>query len=204
MLQHMTNKEEADWLKQWWKNYGQGIALAVIIGLVLGYGYRHWSAQRNQKALNASVVYQQAQLGISPTVMQAAEEQLKKEYPKSIYTQLNSLDQVNKLITKGKYQQAISALQPIVLHSKIPALSQLASLKIAQLQNQLEQPQKALTVLNKVIDTNFQPLVAQERANSYRLLKQPEKAMASLNKAIAGYDKLNIDSSLLRLNAGLK
>ena len=205
MRQNMTNKEEAEWLMQWWKNYGQGILLAVIIGLALGFGWRYWNGERHQKALQASVIYAQTQKALSSNqaAIEAAQAELKKVYPKTIYTQLAALDTANQLVADKKYQQAIKILEPVINFQKIPAVAQLARLKIAQLQMELNKPQQALAMLNTVADKSFAPLINNDKARAYALLNQPLKAKQALQDAITGYKALNIDTSMLKLNAGL-
>ena len=203
---NMTNKEEAQWLMQWWKNYGQGILIAVMIGLVFGFGWRYWNAQNQKKSFKAFDMYQQIQpdMNVNTASIEAAKNALRKNYPNSIYMQLTVLDDVNQLATQGLYAKAIDSLQPIIAKPKIAALGSLASIETAQLYNQLNQPQKSLDSLNAVSDPSFEGLVDNEKALAYSLLNEPVQAGIYLNKAIDIFNQLHIDTSLLMLNAGFK
>lgn len=206
MRANMTNKEEAECLKQWWKSYGQGILLAVIIGLCIGAGYRYFSSKHQQAMMNASNIYQQTlALGTATSAnMDAAAKALEKNYPKSIYTQLSQLQTAEKLVEQKKYQEVITILQSITVSAKMPGLVQLASLKEAQLYLQLNQPQKALNAVTTVTDESFQAMIDSIKASAYAQLNQPVQAQTYLQKAIAGYNALKINTTLLRLNQGLK
>jgi len=206
MRQHMSNKEEAEWLKQWWKDYGQGILLAVIIGLALSFGWRYWRGERQQKNFQASSIYQQTQATSSSTAagVLLAQQALAKKFPKTIYGQLNSLQMANGYVAKKKYSAALKVLANVSAQPKLPALGQLALLKTAQIQNQLNQPHKALSTLKTVVDSSFQPMIDYQKSNAYALLKDSVNNKLYLNKAIAGYKNLKLDTSLLRLNAGLQ
>jgi predicted negative regulator of RcsB-dependent stress response len=203
---HMTNKEEAQWLINWWKNYGQGILIAVIIGLGLGFGWRYWTEQNQQKDFEASNLYQQIQNAqqANGASIDAAKDGLQKSYPNSIFTQLSILDDTKKAVSLGHDAQAITLLQTVVAKPKIPALASLARLQIAQLYLAQNQPTKALDVLNAISDSSFEGLIDNNKAQAYALLNQPEMAKVYLNKAIDAFNALHIDTSLLKLNAGFK
>lgn len=206
MRKNMTNKEEAEWLKEWWKNYGQGILLAVIIGLCIGFGWRYWNTQRQQKAYAASELYQQTQavLSTSNSNVETAIKALKKTHPNSIYTQLASLAAAKTAVQNKKYAEAITGLKTIMAKPQLPMLGQIARIRIAEVQMQMGQPQQALTTLSTVTDKSFQPMIDNEKAAAYIQLKQLDQAKNYLQKAIDGYNQLHIDTTLLRLNEGLK
>jgi len=54
----MTDREQIDMLKKWWKDYGQSIAIAIMVGLVLSFGWRYWRAHQQQQVEQASSLYQ--------------------------------------------------------------------------------------------------------------------------------------------------
>ena len=203
---HMTNKEEAQWLINWWKNYGQGILIAVIIGLGLGFGWRYWTEQNQQKDFEASNLYQQIQNAqqANAASIDAAKDGLQKSYPNSIFTQLSILDDAKQLVSLGHVDQAITQLQTVVTKPKIPTLASLARLQIAQIYIAQNQPTQALDSLNAISDSSFEGLIDNNKAQAYALLNQPEMAKVYLNKAIDAFNALNIDTSLLKLNAGFK
>ena len=43
-MSNLSNKEQADLVKAFWNDYGRWIAIAIIIGLVLGFGWRWHNA----------------------------------------------------------------------------------------------------------------------------------------------------------------
>ena len=148
----MTNKEEAEWLMSWWKNYGQGIVFAVVIGLIIGFGWKYWHNSQQQKAMHASVLYQQTQptMTSSPAVLKASQKALQKEFPKSLYTQLTYLQQSNSLVKAKKYKQANALLNKIIANPKLPALGQMAQLKVAQILIEMKKPHQYGEALIKI------------------------------------------------------
>jgi predicted negative regulator of RcsB-dependent stress response len=203
---NITNKEEAQWLMQWFKNYGQAILIAVIVGLGVGFGWRHWDSQTQEKNFAASDLFQQAQAtdDAHSDASRAAKMALQKNYAHSMYAQLTLLDDAKQFANQGQYDLAMTALQRVIAQPKIPALGSLASLQLAQILLANKQPSKALDTLNAIIDPSFEGLVDNEKALAYALLNQPEQASAYLKKAIAILNASNVDTSLLRLNAGFQ
>ena len=204
MRENMTNKEEAEWLKEWWKNYGQSILIAVIVGLCAGFGYKYFKRHEQQRAIQASDLYMQTQTMPNSTASaKAATKVLMREYGHSIYAQMAALSQAKHLALQSKYQQAIQTLKPILTKPAMPGIGQLTQVRVAQLYLQLKQPQQALDAIAVVNDKSFLPMVDMLRASAYRQLGQDSKAQHALQQAIVGYDKLSIDTSMLRLNKGM-
>jgi predicted negative regulator of RcsB-dependent stress response len=206
MHDRMTNKEEAQLLMSWWKNYGQGIVIAVVIGLIIGFGYRYWKSHRTEQAMAASVLFQQyqAQSHMAPVQSSATLGAMKKEFSSSVFTQLAALSKASELATNKSYPQALALLKPVQAKAALPILQELASIRAARIYLQLKRPQKALGVLAQASDNSLQPVIESVQAQAYGQLGQSAKAAAMMQQAIASYKKNKLDPSLLELNAGLK
>ena len=58
MNDNMSDKEQIDMLKKWWTNYGKSILIAIIVGLLLGYGWNYYRTHQATTREQASLIYQ--------------------------------------------------------------------------------------------------------------------------------------------------
>ena len=47
-MNNLSNKEQADLVKAFWNDYGRWISIAILIGLLVGFGWR-WHNNHEQK-----------------------------------------------------------------------------------------------------------------------------------------------------------
>ncbi|MGV8837174.1 YfgM family protein [Cellvibrio sp.] len=59
MSVHLSEEEQLEVLKRWWKDYGKTVIATIVIAVVAYFGYTAWQDQKRQKAEKASEVYEQ-------------------------------------------------------------------------------------------------------------------------------------------------
>jgi predicted negative regulator of RcsB-dependent stress response len=57
MAGHLSDQEQKQMLKDWWKEYGSAIILAVIVFFAGNYGLRYWHGYKVKKEEAASFAY---------------------------------------------------------------------------------------------------------------------------------------------------
>ncbi len=57
MAEHLTDEEQLQALKNWWKENGSSILSAILIGLLAYFGWQWWQNSQQQQAEQSSAIY---------------------------------------------------------------------------------------------------------------------------------------------------
>ena len=57
MAEHLSDEEQLQILKNWWKETGTTLVVAVLVGLIAYFGFQWWKNSQQQKAEQASALY---------------------------------------------------------------------------------------------------------------------------------------------------
>ena len=132
---HVAEDDDAQRVRAWWKKNGMGIVAGVAIGVVGVGGFKGWQAYTENRALSASDVFQEMLAYDEAGVVERARDSaqvLVKDYRATPYGDLAYL-MIAKLATKeGDFLNAMEALTHVMEKSKDPAMSQLARLRLSQ------------------------------------------------------------------------
>ena len=132
---HVAEDDDAQRVRAWWKKNGMGIVAGVAIGVIGVGGFKGWQAYTENRALSASDVFQEMlaydEAGAIDQARDSAQV-LVKDYRATSYGDLAYL-MIAKLATKeGDFSNAMEALTQVMKKSKDPAMSQLARLRLSQ------------------------------------------------------------------------
>ncbi len=89
-----SDEEQVEALKRWWKANGTSIIAGVVVGIAIIGGWNFWKSNQEQKALQASAMYEQLLQATkedkSETVIKISEA-LTKEFDSTPYAELGLL-----------------------------------------------------------------------------------------------------------------
>ena len=132
---HVAEDDDAQRLRVWWKKNGMGIVAGVAIGILGVGGFKGWQAYTENRALSASDVFQEMLAYDESGAIERASNSaqiLIKDYRATPYGDLAYL-MIAKLATqKGDLSNAMEALTNVMTKSNDPAMSQLARLRLSQ------------------------------------------------------------------------
>lgn len=57
MADHLTDEEQLEQLKNWWKENGATLLIAVLIGLITYFGFQSWQTYQQRQAESSSLLY---------------------------------------------------------------------------------------------------------------------------------------------------
>lgn len=197
-----TDKEQVEMLRQWWNDYGKSIAIAIVIGLIVGLGWRYWRQHQVDVASQASSLYQSmlasAQQKDSAQSQRYADD-LINQYARSPYATLAALFSAKTAIAANDLQQALNKLQWVVDHSKSAQFKQSARLRAARILLQQNKAQQALDLLAVVDDKAYQPLIDHIKGDAYTLLGNAASAKAAYEAAKKGLTEGGVEDPLLNM-----
>ncbi len=183
---YMTEAEQIEAIKDWWKRHQRLITTLVSSVLLLVAGYRYWHWHTEKMTHQASQAYEQLMVAASNKEEQAIEayaRALIKEYPKTVYGDAARLTLAKHWISKTKFEDAARELEYVVLYAKMPALQQVARIRLVRLWISEKAFDKALKYLEQTDSAMYKPLIDELRGDIYVALGRLDEAEASYQEA---------------------
>lgn len=136
MSTHLSEEEQVEALKKWWKDNGKSIIGGAVVGLALVGGWQGWQQYTRGQAEQAAGYYSEfvtsARSGNAAQVAEQA-KRLQSEFGDSAYAVYAALEQAKLAYGNGEPAQAREHLQWAIDHAGDPALAQVARLRLARL-----------------------------------------------------------------------
>lgn len=145
MADHLTEQEQLQQLKNWWKENGVSMAAAILVGLIAYFGFQWWQNDQQQQAVQASVLYSdllesiQAEPVSGESVSEENKktayyiaEQLQTAYSDSLYAVNASLFAAKIAVEDGDIVTAEKALRWATDNSD-GAIKGIAALRLARI-----------------------------------------------------------------------
>lgn len=202
MSVYMTEAEQLEAIKKWWKRHNNiiTIVLSVILLAISGYKYWNWHQEKvNQQASNA---YEHMMLSFSNQDnkgVRAYANQLLSDYGDTVYSDAARLTLAKLYVLREKYPRAQQELEYVATHSKMPVLQQIAQIRLARLLTAEKSYDKALDELAKVAGTTYMPVVNELRGDIYAAKGQYQEAVLSYRKAITEAQKHGMGNLFLEM-----
>ncbi|MGS2716756.1 YfgM family protein [Eionea flava] len=195
MADHLTEEEQLEQLKTWWKENGLSLIAAVLVGLIAYFGFQWWQNHQQQQAEQASALYEQLieSIQANPASGNAVSEenkktalylaeQLRTDYTGSLYAVNASLFAAKIAVEENDLAAAESSLKWAVDNSR-DAMQGIASLRLARLYLAKEQYDEALALVNTDIES-LQSMNAELRGDILLAKNDVEGAKAAYQEAL--------------------
>lgn len=199
MSVHLSEEEQLEVLKRWWKDYGR-IVITVVLAVVLGYfGYTTWQDQKRQKAENASEVYEQLLKLVNveqgktltdadkATISHLAGE-LKDANSKSMYAHSAAFFLAKLAVEDNKLDAAVAELKWVLSAKPDAATEQLARLRLARVLTAQKAYADALAQLTPEPAAAFTSEYAEARGDVLKQQGDLAAARTAYEKALASTD----------------
>lgn len=150
MSENLTEEQQVEELKKWWKENGRSIIAGVIIGLGAIGGWQGWNSYKDGRAESGAQVYDkfvQAAKSGNEQGSKDALAQLRGEYEGSTYFLLAQLKMAQAQVSGGEIDAAIGSLRAVISATRDDGLKQVASVRLARLllsQDKLDEAQAAV------------------------------------------------------------
>ncbi|MDT8397813.1 MAG: tetratricopeptide repeat protein [Pseudomonadales bacterium] len=198
-----SEEEQIEALKQWWKDNGKSLLIAVAVILLGLFAFRQWEAMEQRYDTEASELYEElldtAKLDASEPL--SAEEfstaeflnsQLRNDYENSTYARLSALLMAAVQVRQGNLDQAETELSWILDHAAMglfkeadPGLLFTARLRLARVVLAQGDAERALTLLNVADVGAFAGSYAEVEGDAHLALGQTDKARAAYQRALS-------------------
>jgi predicted negative regulator of RcsB-dependent stress response len=191
---HLTDEEQLQQLKNWWKDNGASLIIALLIGLTAYFGFQWWQNDQRQKAEQASALYtellQTVEVATGESLSdekistaQYLTQQLQDEYSSSQYA-INANFLAAKIAVENQDLDAAETALTWVIDNADESTKVLAELRLARVYIAQEKHDEALVLLNTEKAASFSSLTAELKGDVLTAQKDWEKARAAYQEAI--------------------
>lgn len=188
MTEHLTEDEQVEQLKKWWKENGTAVITGVIIGLAGVIGVHYWFKYQERVAVEASGLYSEYMASLDGQDSAKAEQysaKLKSEYKGTSYAAMAAMQQAKRNISDKKLDLADKNLHWAMTNSGHDSIEHLARIRLARVlivQNKYDQALKLIKDLN---EPAFSGSYAELRGDVYSNLGEIDKARKEYQLALA-------------------
>lgn len=179
MSVYMTEEEQIENIKALWARHQKWISWVLSIALIVFAGYRFVTWRSDKVTRQASVSYEalmRATAEDDAKQMEAYARHIITTYPKTVYRDAALLAEAKYWVKSGELAKAKEALTSVVARAKMPALQQVAKLRLARIWIAEGTYSEALTALKSLENTPYKPSALELMGDVY--MKQGDRDQA--------------------------
>jgi len=189
----LEEQEQLAALKAWWKEHGGAILLGATLVLAAIAAWNGWTWYQRSQSAQAAVLYDTLQKAARANDLKATRETagaILESYPRSAYAPLAALVSAKVHFQAGDLKTARAQLQWVIEHAGSDEIRAIATLRLASVLLDDNEPDAALKILEGKPPAGFEALYASLRGDILVTQKKRSEARAAykaaLEKAEAG------------------
>lgn len=188
MSDYITEQQQIEQLKEWWKKNGTSTLIVFLIVLAATVGWHFWLKHRENKLERGSTHYEELLNAVvndddASTLKEA--NLLKDNYRYTPYAALAALMIARNDIYQNDYKNAEKELTWVMNHGSGDSLKEVARLRLGRLFIQEKHPQQALDLVQKINDPSYLPMINELKGDSYLALNQIDEARLAYEQALS-------------------
>ncbi|HEX5124514.1 MAG TPA: tetratricopeptide repeat protein [Rhodanobacteraceae bacterium] len=187
----LDEHEQGELVQKWLRENAMSIAIGVVLGLILIFGWQQWKAHRVRHAADASAQYQALSDAFDAKKTDDAKtiaEALRKDYPDTAYATFAAMRLADIANDKGDLKAAAENLEWAEQHSGAPALKQLAGINLAKVKLAQGDADGALKLIDGLPKGDYAALAGEVRGDILAKLNRGDDARAAYQDALAHLD----------------
>ena len=204
MSEYLTEEEQVERLKQWWKENGRSIIAGVVIGLGIFGSWQGWRAYEVRQAEKGGRAYDafaaEARSGNLDETLKA-EAVLRSGYADTAYANLAAFETAKQLVNSGRLDEAVERLAQIREKGSNVAIRELARIRLARVYMAQGALDEADRVLQGEVPSAYAAEIAMLQGDLARLRGDATGARSAYERALAqgGADREWLDLMLQNL-----
>ncbi|MET0230922.1 MAG: tetratricopeptide repeat protein [Rhodanobacteraceae bacterium] len=187
----LDEHEQGELVQKWLRENAMSIAIGIVLGLVLIFGWQQWKAHRAQRSVQAAVEYQalvEAADAKRTDDVKTISDRLRKDYSDTAYAVFAAMRGAEIANEKGDLKTAADDLSWASEHAGAPALKALAGLNLAKVQLAEGDANAALRTVDAVPKGDYAALAAEIRGDILTQLGRADDARAAYQESLSRLD----------------
>lgn len=200
----MTEEEQIQVMKSWWKRYGTLVTVVFSVILLNISGFKYWTWHQEKFVQQASNTYEHLMLAFSNQDNKAVRgyaNQLLTDYDKTVYADAARLTLAKLYVTRANYTRAREELNHVAEHSKMNALKQVAKIRLARLLVEEKSYDGALEKLAVVNDPSYLPIINELKGDINAASDRNKEAFSFYSTAIKEFQTKGLTNLFLEMKA---
>jgi predicted negative regulator of RcsB-dependent stress response len=188
MEPYVTEEQQVEALKKWWKANAGAVIVGVTIGLGVVFGWQYWLGYQKSQAEQASLQYDALTQALEKADFQKVHQQgqiLLEQFPDSFYAALTAFKLARLAVEEGNTEAAIQQLQWVVNHTDQEAIKDIARLRLARVLLAAGRNADAQARLDQLTSAKFTSELEELKGDLYLALNEPAKARAAYQNALS-------------------
>ena len=204
MDEYLSEREQVDRIRQWWKENGAWIIVGIGGGILALAGWNWWQNYKLERAEQASAIYSvvaEAAMEGRVEEVRVGVEQLSAGHGSSPYLQHARLALAAASVRAGDLQGAIGQLEQVLDNARDPQLQLVARLRLARLLVTEGDADRALALVRGVDAGAFAPALLELEGDVLASRGDAAGARDAYRKALASAESFIgvIDDEFVRL-----
>ena len=201
MDDYLSDKEQVERLRQWWRENGWFLIGGVALGGLAIFGYNQYFAYLDRQGESASALYeivkQESDAGDTADA-EARFAELRSQFPSHAYTHQAALLLASAEIVTAP-DAAAEKLKFTMDNSDDPELAMVARLRLARVLAYRDRPQEALEVLNVAEPGQFAGRIAEIKGDIHAGLGETDAARTAYLEAMVAPGAELLDRGFLQM-----
>ena len=203
MDEFLSEKEQIQYIREWWQENRSYILTALIIVIGGVTGNNAWKSSVTEKQLSASSLYESLVVEISENNLEAGEmiaDQISEDYSDTVYYEKAKLAMAYFYMSQSRDEDAANSLRNILSKSSDSELSLIAEMRLAKIMLYQKKYQEVIDMLKGNIGHAFETKYSELLGDAYFGLEEFDKAEFAYMAALQNTNQAQIvDASLIQM-----
>ena len=203
MDEFLSEKEQIQYIREWWQENRSYILTALIIVIGGVTGNNAWKSSVIEKQLSASSLYESLAVEISENNLEAGEmisDQISEDYSDTVYYEKAKLAMAYFYMSQSRDEDAANSLRSILSKSSDSELSLIAEMRLAKIMLYQKKYQEVIDMLKGNIGHAFETKYSELLGDAYFGLEEFDKAEFAYMAALKNTNQAQIvDASLIQM-----
>ena len=203
MDEFLSEKEQIQYIREWWQENRSYILTALIIVIGGITGNNAWKSSIIEKQLSASSLYESLAVEISENNLEAGEmiaDQISEDYSDTVYYEKAKLAMAYFYMSQSRDEDAANSLRNILSKSSDSELSLIAEIRLAKIMLYQKKYQEVIDMLKSNTGHAFETKYNELLGDAYFGLEEFDKAEFAYKAALKNTNQAQIvDASLVQM-----